>query len=230
MQTKIKWYRLFIPEKPERWSRVLASFSDGLSSGRGQFMPNGQDGGVQHFRFRWTSDVPVESLSSAGEPILVKVKKVDAVDFSLADHDGFTLMRVANAPRSLSLLLNGLGDAFGLGFESSTITYEKRMPLGVLAEVDESRLTGAKLKNVVMGQDAVGRIEIASKRGLRLSDLAPISGIYYQVDTLSYEVLYRSVRGQLSVTAGGLVKIGGRLMPLLIDRVEKEVVEIAAIR
>jgi len=179
------------------------------------------------FRFFKRTEVLIEQYDASGKQTYSKVESVTAVTIVLVESQSHTLLRVCNPGRNMQALMMALQRVMGFGFSSKGVIFESLCPHSVLQRVDVSKLVGLKLTNVAVTSDCVGRMEFASKEGMNLSGFPLLKGLKYKQDHVKYELLHKGVRGHVSLSASGLVRIGGALTPLILSLVERDVLRIA---
>ncbi|WP_175810885.1 hypothetical protein [Burkholderia cepacia] len=81
-----------------------------------------------------------------------------------------------------------------------------------VSRFDAARLVSAKVRDFMVYDGAVGRIEITSKLGLR-HDVAPfLEGKYYKIDSLAYEVTNGFTQGLVHYSSNGTIRVSGPLV------------------
>lgn len=85
---------------------------------------------------------------------------------------------------------------------------------------DVAKLVSAKIKNFHVYDNAVGRLEVSSRTGL-LPTIAPfIEGKYYEVESLSYEVISDLSKGLVTYSTNGTVRVSGPIVEIALSRLE----------
>ena len=224
MPTSYRWYRLRVrgvDGASEIEERLLAY------SGEASFRRLTDQ--TEQMVCAYGAEIWVDRFDGDGGLIRERVEGVATVQFSLIDKSDI-VMRVANPPRNLRVLMSALEEAldFRLSVTPLVVTLEGNS--AVIASVDVRKLTSLKVHNVVVGNDCVARMEFASKDGLRIEDLHPIVGLDYQITHVRYDLEHDAVKGTLVMACNGLVRIGGALSPYLRQMVEVDVFCVAAQR
>ena len=81
-----------------------------------------------------------------------------------------------------------------------------------VAAFDAARLVSAKVKDFQVYEGAVGRLEIASKSGLK-PEIAPFIGNkFHRIESLTYEITHGFVQGLVQYSSSGTVKVSSQLV------------------
>ena len=115
-----------------------------------------------------------------------------------------------------------LGRSRLLGFTCKPVTFVKNKPTSVLERVEVAKLIGLKVTDAVLGKDLLARMEFSSKDGITQEKLAVLDGVHHKIDSASYELIYGGVKGLLSFSSTGMIKVSGQLAPRLIHFVEQD--------
>lgn len=220
MINRYRWYRATFKKDAAEVEAALLSHK--RSSHRDWFELIERARSQTSWRFWWQSEVSVTRVNENGESESELLPTVHSSDFVLLRADGRWLIRFVNPKRNMSPLLNSIGIALSHGFSVDPITFTKKAPDSVLQKVDASKITGLKITNVVVAKDTVGRFEFVSKSGLNESSLKFLSKMQYMRDQVSYELTYKGVKGQMTYSSNGTVKISGGLAPRILHFVEKD--------
>ncbi|MEQ6306660.1 hypothetical protein ABN448_05535 [Delftia acidovorans] len=179
-------------------------------------------GDGESYRYLWRSRVYITKLDDEGEPAYEQVESVGFTDFSLLQIEGAIFLRIENAGKNIRDLLNSLETLIGMGFTAKPVTFESGRPTAVFHSVDSVKLVGLKVVGAVVADDLVARMEFASKEGMDIQRMEILSNLKYKVDNAVFEVVFEGIRGQISFSANGSVKISGQIAPRLIHFVEKD--------
>ncbi|MFM0658665.1 hypothetical protein [Paraburkholderia sediminicola] len=224
MTLRFKWYKLSLPTGLP--SLVAALLMAPLTSeAECGFRSRPSDELGTCIRFAWRSTVSAMAFDEDGNPTTEAVSTVNFVDLKFFTRGSSTFLRVDNPGKSVRTLMNELGRIAGYGFSILPILFSDAEPPPFFAEFDQIRLVGLKLINVVFDRHVVGRVELASKEGIDLQAVWDTTGKTYVVDTAVYEVMARMIRGQLSFSKGGLVKVTDRLAPQFLHLFEEAIEE-----
>lgn len=219
MHTRFRWYRIQLPREAASLPSVIDSrpltpdASFGFSRVEGTI-------GTTVYRFLWRTTIVVTQFDDSGAPSFQEVASVNFTDFAVLPVAGDTFLRIENPGRNIRDLLNALESLVGLGFTSRPITFEKARPTTVLESVEATKLVGLKVVGAVVDEDLVARIEFASKQGMLVEKMKLLDSLRYKQESASYELLFEGIRGQLTFSSSGLVKVSGQLAPQLVHLIE----------
>ncbi|SDK53088.1 hypothetical protein SAMN05192566_1544 [Methylophilus rhizosphaerae] len=219
MLVRYRWYNIRLPKEMVSLSEVLLQ-RPYTNEGNSGFAILNRDAEKSPFRFYWKTKVVVTSFDLDGNVSYSDILNVNYVDFSVIDIRGNLFIRVDNPGRNIKDLLNAIESIVGLGFISEPVSFTNFEPMKVFVDADSIKLIGLKVSDVVIAEDLISRMEFSSKQGIDPNALVVLQGSKYKVDTGTYEITYESAMGQISVSAGGLVKINGQLAPKLLHQVE----------
>lgn len=162
------------------------------------------------------------SLLSDGTEVVREYPTIDRYRIRIFQSaEGRLFLSAIDPPRSarvvaaaLDVLLPGTKVFFEpLAFNAAFVERHTR-------KFDVARLVSAKIKNFHVYDNAVGRLEVTSRTGLR-ADIAPfISGKFYEVDSLTYEVVSDLMKGLISYSSNGTVRVSGPIVEVAFPRLE----------
>lgn len=221
MINRYRWYRLQFPRSSQSLSSIIEEHQFSKDDEIG-FLNLERNKSISKHRFLWRTEVFVTKFDDSGLPYYEPVENINYVDFALFEITGIFFLRVENPPRSIRELLNTLESKVGLGFTSKVITFEKVKPTSLFASVDSSKLIGLKVAGAVIGEDLVGRMEFASKNGMLIAEMKVLDGIRYTVESAIFELVYEGLKGQVSITSNGMVKLSGQLSPKILSLIEQD--------
>lgn len=181
------------------------------------------------YRFCKRMQLLVPVLTSEGEEKIRTVDSVSVIRFAVLKGNPDTVLRVFNPGRNLQALMGGIERAVGQGFSSRALVFEGAEPVSILQRADIRRVVGVKLKNVVIDNDCVGRMELVSKEGVDLESVGMLKNVRYTIANVKYEVVVDGVRGAFSVSENGLVKVGGKLAPLIVSEIERDLIFLSTV-
>lgn len=79
-------------------------------------------------------------------------------------------------------------------------------------QFDVAKLVSAKIRNFRVYENAVARLEVSSRSGL-LPTIAPfVEGKYYEVESLTYEVISELAKGLVTYSTNGTVRVSGPIV------------------
>ncbi len=221
MQIRYRWYRIQIPNNANSLADTISGKPLTQDSSYG-FLSVSDDLGAQKFRFLWRMKLIVTRFDEEGTPSYEDVASICFTDFAIISKNEDIFLRVENPGRSIRDLLNALESIVGLGFTAKPITFDKVKPTTIFENVDATKLVGLKVIGAVVEEDLVARMEFASKQGMNIENMSLLNGLKYKVDSAVYELFYEGLRGQVSITSNGMIKVSGHLAPKLVDLIEHD--------
>mgnify|MGYP001033399749 CR=1 FL=1 len=220
MDTKYRWYRIQYPRENFEISPILKK-SPFTSKSNFGFAFIGDDFGNIKYRFLKRSKLTITVLDDSGEPTYQDVLTVEITDFSIFSINSLVFLRVENPGRSIRDLLNALEKLIGLGFTCKVITFEKIKPTEMFTNLDDTKLVGLKVTGIVAGQNLKANLELTSNEGIVTEKVRILEDMRYNITSAVIDVLYKGLRGKVSLASTGLVKITGKLTPKIIHIIEK---------
>lgn len=221
MHTRYRWFRIQLPARAVDLAALVATQAfDSASTCGFARVPNGTAGAS--YRFLWRSRVVVTKLDPDGVPIYEQVDSVNFTDFALVEIGDLTFLRVENPGRSVRDLFNALETLVGMGFTTKPVTFDRGQPSTVFCSVDASKLVGLKVVGAVLADNLVARMEFASKEGMFINNMTILAGLKYKVEHAAFELVLRGLKGQISFSANGTVKISGQIALKLVGLVEED--------
>lgn len=220
---RYKWYRLGLPCSHKAFVKNLLRTKFDYESKCG-FISVAQGADEDAFRFAWETLLPKTSFDSSGDSSVEFIASVDFCEFSIFQRDGVTWIRIINPPRSLKELMNTLEESAGFGFSSELISFRDVELPHSISELGEVSLIGFRGIGSVPKQHLVARIEVVSRTTLDLDNVEFLRHMSYEIDKCVYEITFQRIRGQISLSATGLVKISGQLAPLVLHLIESDLV------
>lgn len=221
--TRYRWYRLSVPCDFEEFLRRLRSLRSGRES-EAWFEIQEDSSRSANFTFWIKSEITVTRIGLDGASYREAIVTATFLNAELLARGKRIFLRLTNAWRSVAPLMRALEDAAGFGFSVKVVTLKDSEVTRVLDEFEEANLVGLRAINVIAGPDLVGRMEFASRQGIDRNKIKVLRGVPHQIEHSSYNVLYRGVRGFVSFSASGAVKIGGALAPRILSVLEKELI------
>lgn len=217
--TRFKWYRIRRPCTEAQLVKRLQgrAFDAGTDWG---FLPLENSEGRSTFRFVWRSKLVAVGVDEQGNPTQQLIDTVDQLVCTLFSTGQATWLRVDDPRRSLRALLNALEIVAGLGFSAEPQSFNAKQQAQVLRRFDDSRMVGMKGVGSSAELKLVARIELASKEGIQPERLAFLKELEYSIDHASYEVVQTRMKGQVTFTSSGAVRINGPLLPFVVAQLE----------
>lgn len=221
MLTRYRWYRIQLPPDAIDLATLVAKcpFLPDLPFG---FTRVEAGIGSPSYRFLWRTRVVITKLDADGSPAYEQVESVSFTDFAVVVVEAMTFLRIENPGRNIRDLLNALESLAGMGFTAKPVAFDRAKPTTVFERVNVSKLVGLKVVGAVIGEDLVARMEFASKQGMIVEEMKVLNGLQYKVDFAVFELIYEGVRGQVSFSASGAVKVSGQLAPKLVSLIEQD--------
>lgn len=180
------------------------------------------------YRFLWSSTIAVTRVYDDGIPRIEEIESIDSVDFSIVELENTVYMRVLNPGRNLKALFNTLELLAGTGFSCRPVVFSKTNPSEINEYVDASKLLCLRVSDLALGNGVLAKMEFSSKDGIRISEIQVLKKKRYRVVFSMHEFVYKGTKGQVSMSAGGLVKVSGNLAPKLLDIIESRLVTIGS--
>jgi len=223
MTTRLRWFRLSLPNGGDALLQQFEKVPFDIQSPFG-FSRIESSASNCGFRFLWRTSVVVTKTDENGAPFYDEVNSISFVDFDVYPRNGKYYLRLENPSRNVRELLNALESLTGFGFTCTPITFIKSMPASLFRSVEVTKLVGLKVGGLALEEGLVARMEFASKEGIEIDQIKMLSGLKYKVESASYEILYESIKGQISFSSSGLVKVSGRLAPRIIHLIEEDII------
>lgn len=221
MQARYRWFRIQLPARARDLAALVATRPFDSTSMYGFARVFGGSSSAS-YRFLWRTRVVVTKLDPEGLPTYEQVDSVSFTDFALVEIGDLSFLRVENPGRNVRDLLNALETLVGMGFTVKPVTFEKGQPATVFSSVDASKLVGLKVIGVVLADDLVARMDFVSKEGMVVENMTVLDGLKYKVEHAVFEIFLEGLKGQISFSANGTVKISGQVAPKLISLVEED--------
>lgn len=219
MDTRYRWYRIQFPRDDYVFSTIIVAnpFTNNSNSG---FMSIDDQFGNPKYRFLKRANVTITVMDENGNPDYQQISTVEIIDFSIFSVDSFVFLRVENPGRSINDLLNAFEKYIGLGFTCSAIIFKKLNPMEVLANLDNTKLVGLKVSGTVAGETFKANLELVSNEGIVTEKIRLLDEMTYHISLAVIEVLYEGLRGKVSLSSSGLVKITGKITPKITQVIE----------
>ena len=216
---RFKWYQLDLHSSFKGFLTSVgkARFGSGLRSG---FVAIEAPRGEHSFRFFWTGYLSQVTLGTDGASHIEQVPTLEHCEIALFEARDRFWMRVADPPRSLRELLNALEHAAGFGFSSTSVTLLENNRVPSFPRGTEKKLVSFKAVSSLPQEAAIARIEAASREGIELREFSLLKNTKFALEQLTYDVTYKRVKGQVSLTNSGTLRVSGPLSPLLLESFE----------
>lgn len=220
MDTKYRWYRIQYPRENFEISPILKK-SPLTSKSNFGFAFIEDDFGNLKYRFFKRSKLTITVLDDKGEPTYQEILTVEVTDFAILSINSQVFLRVENPGRSIRNLLNTLEKLIGLGFTCKSITFEKIQFTEIFISLDDTKLVGLKVTGILISQGLKANLELISNKGIVIEEIRMLEEMQYSISSAVIELLYKGLRGRVSLASTGLVKITGKLTPKIIHIIEQ---------
>jgi hypothetical protein len=220
--TRYKWYRVRPPISTATLLRRIrvSSFEEDSDSG---FLPSVLEGaGPNSFRFLWKTSVVAMSVDEDGNRKSQLVQSVDQMEIEFSEEKDFIWLRVMDPPRMSRELFNAIERIAGMGTSFEVETFSPKQQAKFIRSCDGYRLVGLRGVGSSVEHKVVARIELASKEGIRPEKLAFLEQLRFASDQTTYELTERGLKGQVTFTASGVVRIAGAIQPFVLSQLEAQ--------
>lgn len=221
MLIKYRWFRVKLPKDILDLHNILVEYPLSENNCFG-FSITEDSFGFKKNRFLWKTSVVVTRLDNNGEPIHEQIESVNFMDFSIRIVDSKTYLRLENPGRNIKEFFNSLETIIGLGFSITPIAFYNVKPDTIFDELNVNTLVGLKIVDAVIEKDLLAKMDFVSKQGINLKKIDLLKDLEYRIDSASYELIYEGIKGQVTFSSSGLVKISGKLAPKLIPLIENK--------
>lgn len=219
---RYKWYRVRPPTSAVTLLRRIRSSSFEGDSDSG-FLPSVVEGaGPNSFRFLWRTSVVAMSLDEYGNRKSQLVQSVEQIEVDFSSENDFIWLRVMDPPRVSRELFNAIERIAGMGTSFEVQTFTPKQQAKFIRSCDEYRLVGLRGVGSSAEHKVVARIELASKDGVRPEKLAFLEQLRFASDQTTYELTERGLKGQVTFTASGVVRIAGAIQPFVLNQLEAQ--------
>nr|WP_320166596.1 hypothetical protein [uncultured Methylophaga sp.] len=220
MMTKYRWYHIKFPKENFDYLSAISNKNFSEESGHG-FMILMDEYGESVFRFIYQTTIQITSIDSEGYQVTENINSVRYTDFSIFKVLNYSFLRIENPGKNLRELLNSIESTIGFGFMANPIYMEKALTPRMFSEFDKFKLVGLKISGAI-NNDLVTRMEFASKEGIDIDKIRSLEGVNYKISAANYELYQEGLKGNLSYTSSGLVKIGGQLSSKILALFEQD--------
>ncbi len=224
MIVRYRWYRL---KSPIGYASLLDSMKQEPitpDKDRGYFLLQSDDKEIK-FKFFWRVKITATTLDSEGNTFNEELYSLNSQDCILTKISDKYLLRLENPGRSSRELFNSLEELTGMGFYAKALALSNEDVNEILKNIDAFKLTSIKLTGGVENNEMIARIDLASKKGIVLENLAMLEGVKYKTDSAAYEIMTKGIKGNLSYTPTGLVRLSGQLSPMLLALIENSMLD-----
>jgi hypothetical protein len=158
-------------------------------------------------------DIVIRRYLENGEELLEKAVTMDRHSVRLFRISERTFLSLIEPGRSFKVIVEILDRIFPQGgyfldpLEINTPLIQRH-----IAWFDSAKLVSAKIKDFEVYSGAVGRLEVSSHQGL-IPDIAPfLKDKFYRIDSFTYDVTQKFVKGSVQYSKNGTIRISGSLV------------------
>ena len=222
--TRYRWYRINVPSK-NSLSSHLKEYPLTKKSEFG-FLCVDEPLQKNKFLFLMREKLFVTTFDEDGNSKVNEVDNLSVTKLSIINVNKTEFIRIEDPGRNSKDLFNVLESILGFGFTSNLITFDDPRSMSIFENVQVSKILGLKIAGAVVDSDLIARMEFVSKQGMKIERIPPLRGLNYKVDSLTFEVLIEGVKGNVSISSNGLVKVSGQLSPKIVSLIEDDLVAI----
>jgi hypothetical protein len=165
----------------------------------------------------------VTRLSDDGAATRESVPTYDQASLRLFTSGGRTFLSILNPGRSVksfeAMLQMVLG---GLDFFYEPLEITKPLIERHVAKFTASKLVSAKVRDFRVEDDAIGRLEVSSKSGLKPTIAPFLEGRFHRIDALAYEVTHDMTKGLIWYSSAGSVRVSEPLVEIAFPLFEQQ--------
>ena len=217
---KAKWFTVGYAKTIGALVKVLDGASFNIEQGFGFAFAERRPPSRYCFEYLKQSTLQVPYLLVDGSVAFQEVKTVARLTFEIFDQNGKIWIKVDEPPRSIRDFLNSLEKVVGFGFSIQPYQFSLAEQHLALEKFDSVRLVGFRGVGSSALLRLVARIDVASKEGFDAHQLPLVDGLDFKTEQTTYEVTHKMLRGQVTFTGSGLVRIAGALAPLVTEKLE----------
>lgn len=217
---RYRWFTLRLPRSVRSFAKDLQKCAPFNESGFGFIEKDKAAADRFSFKFLKHNSIAIPVLTNDGKLIYQSIKSIESVDFELFQKNSNIWLKIEDPPRSSRDFFNALESVSGFGFSAHPFIFSTENQRETLRVFDDYRLVGLKGIGNSIAKKFVTRIDIASKEGIDPENIDLISGLDFKTDQITYEISYKMLRGQVTFSASGLVRIAGAVSPFLVNCLE----------
>jgi hypothetical protein len=221
MSARYRWYKVHFPDGFDTLEQRLALNPFSTTSADG-FLRLENINSELRFRFFSRSTLLVTKIDEQGNTSFEEVSTIKFTDFALLIRERGCFLRLENPGLNLRELLNAIESHTGLGFTCRPITFEMVGFCHIFSNIEVKNLVELKIAGAVVEKDVVARMEFVSKQGVETENIGILNGIKYTTESAVFEMICEGVKGRVSYNANGMVKISGKLKPLIVHLIEQD--------
>ena|GEM_PF-4590361 len=220
--TRLKWYRIRVTGAPGAFLRRIKATKFSVDANSG-FLPAFEGAtGANNLRFLWRSSVVAMSFDEAGNRTSQTFNSIEQITLNLYPSSDFLWMRITDPPRGTRELFSALERVGGMGMSIEPEVFTPKQQAQMLKRCDDYRLVGLRGVGTSTEHRVVARIELASKEGIEPERLLFLDQLQFAADHSSYEIVEQGLKGQVTFTATGAVRITGGILPFILSQLEAQ--------
>jgi hypothetical protein len=157
--------------------------------------------------------IPTTQVLPDGSEQRTVVEAIDAKSVRLFERSGGTYLAVLDPARGNSVADHVFQAVLGrASVPHEALTLTKQLIDAHVASFDASRLVSAKVRDFMVYEGAVGRLEVTSHTGLQPGIAPFLQGAFHRIDSLTYEVTAGFVKGLVYYSTSGTIRVSGPLV------------------
>ncbi len=223
MIKRYRWFSLKFPFGHEFLIRIMAGEPISPENKKGFQITYSDDGEIK-FKFFWQTKIIAKTMSVDGEESSEEIYTLESQDCLLKKSGEKYILRLDNPGRSLRELFNSLEDISGMGFYVKPLYLSDETVSHIKSKIDICKTVGVKISGGIGGNEVVARVDLASKKGIKIDEISILSGMKYKTESASYELILKGEKGNFSYTSSGLVKLSGKLAPMVLFLIEEAMI------
>ncbi|WP_212632104.1 hypothetical protein [Pseudomonas sp. KB-10] len=215
MITRYKWYRVRLPcTISEFFARLrVAGYNSSSNTG---FLCNEEE---LTFRYMWPSIINAIRLDGEGNAEYQQVVTVNSQVVTVLGEQG-AIFRFENPSRSMREVMNALEGGVGFGFGCEQIIITDDLVQVALEKTTARTLNSLRVSGAISKVNALARVELASKDGIKVEHVKSLGLGDFLIDSASYEVTHKGLKGQIGFSRSAACRISGPLTPFILHSLE----------
>ncbi|WP_157890325.1 hypothetical protein [Marinobacterium aestuarii] len=219
MISRFRWYRVKFPNGYHFFSDSIRDANISVDRENGFHIVNESNEEID-FKFYWRSKLVATNIDVDGNAAYHEISTLSDQDVTLTNFESGCLLRLNNPNRNFRELFNAMEKIVGMGFSIKPLSVSSSEVDSILSRMDVSKLNRIRLSGSLKENEIVARIELAAKEGIELSKVKLLDDVKYNSESASYELMFKGVKGSLSYSSTGLVKISGELSSYILHLLE----------
>lgn len=220
MNARYRWFRIRIPIELDVIKNNFTTARFDVNSDYG-FLKLESFDGVSKYRYFSRSKIVVTKIDDFGNASFEEVATIRYTDFAIIEDKNSIFLRIENPGLNLKNLFNTIEKWCGLGFSIRPVTFRFKLFNSLFSEIDAKKLIQLKVVDAIIEENVIAQINLSSSEGIVKEKIKAISGVNYKIDSATFEITFQGIQSKVSYSTKGIVKIVGKLEPLIVDLVEK---------